>query len=143
MNIKMKFKVVTFLLGILLFPMIGCDKDEDKQYDLPRAEISLPTEGQVYYRGNTLFFSATFQSERGLKECTLYLKEDNQLKGWDDPWTPEQTIELSGNHMSVENEILFQPNIPFDIKSTDYVLVLLVVDLDLNYSTYQVPITID
>jgi hypothetical protein len=137
-KISMLFSLLTGLIMVT-----SCSKDEKKVFTLPTATITKPTDGQVFYRGNTIFFSASFQSERGLKECTLYLRESKSMKGWDDPWTPEQTIPLTGHSMSVDNEILFEPNIPFDIKSTNYELVLLVVDLDLNFSTYQIPIVIE
>jgi hypothetical protein len=137
-------KLMIVLWGIFVTgSFIACSEEETTEPALPTAVVETPVDGQVFMRGSTLMLTADFTAEAGLKECTVYLKEASQLKGWDDPWTPEQTIPLDGKNQRIENQYLFEPSIPTDIKSTDYILVVLVVDSNLEYATYEIPITID
>ncbi|MCG8582664.1 MAG: DUF4625 domain-containing protein [Bacteroidales bacterium] len=141
MTRKITFYAVAFWLAII---GISCSDDDDAVTDLPTAIIESPVETQLYQRGNSMMLTASFESKIGLKECTVYLKEAQSLKGWDDPWTPEQTIALNLQMSDqIENQWLFEPYIPFDIKSGDYIFTLLVVDTELNYTSYEIPVTIE
>lgn len=141
MTQKIKYYAIACWLALI---GISCSEKEDTVEEVPAAQIEMPVEGQVYQRGGTIMLTADFESKVGLKECTAYLKEAQSLKGWDDAWTPEQTIALN-KEMSdrIENQWLFEPHIPFDIKSGDYIFTLLVVDTNLNYTSYEIPVTIE
>lgn len=142
MTHKLRYYALAFWL--VLIGMSCSDKDDSTLDNVPVAVIEKPAEGQLYQRGSTIMLTADFESGTGLKECTAYLKELKSLKGWDDPWTPEQTIILNEQMTyRIENQWLFEPTIPFDIKAGDYAFVLLVVDSDLNYSSYEIPIIIE
>lgn len=142
MTHKIKYYAIAFWLALI---GISCsDKDDAPVNELPTAIIEMPVDAQLYQRGSTIMLTADFESKAGLKECTAFLKEAETLKGWDDPWTPEQTIALNETKVDrIENQWLFEPSIPFDMKVGDYVFVLLVVDTNLNYTSYEIPITIE
>jgi len=141
MTHKIKYYAIACWLAII---GISCSDEDTPLEEAPVALIELPSEGQLYQRGSTIMLTAYFESPVGLKECTAYLKEANSLKGWDDPWTPEQTIALNTSKTDkLENQWLFEPSIPFDIKSGNYIFTLLVVDTKLNFSSYEIPITIE
>ncbi|WP_430816481.1 DUF4625 domain-containing protein [Carboxylicivirga sp. RSCT41] len=141
MTYKIKYYAIACWLAII---GISCSDEDSPADEAPAAVIELPTEGQLYQRGSTIMLTAEFEAKPGLKECTAYLKEAQSLKGWDDPWTPEHTIALNGaDHDRIENQWVFEPYIPFDIKSGDYIFTLLVVDTELNYTSYEIPVTIE
>ncbi|TLX78382.1 DUF4625 domain-containing protein [Labilibacter sediminis] len=140
MMIKGWIKKACILL-VLSGIIFSCKKDETEDTTSPTAKIILPEVNTEYLRGSTLMFSATFSDDIQLKECTVYITEG--LKGWDDPWNPEEeTFPLSGTQDEISNQYLFATTIPNSIKSSNYILVILVVDQALNYSRYEVPIKI-
>ncbi len=141
MTHKLKYYALALYLALI---GISCSDEAAPVAEPPTAVIELPVANQHYTRGSTIMLTADFESNVGLKECTAYLKEARSLKGWDDPWTPEQTIALKAQNTDrIENQWLFEPTIPFDMKSGDYVFTLLVVDSELNYSSYEIPIVIE
>lgn len=139
----MNFKCLLALVFLLPY-LTSCQKDETEDTTPPEAIISLPTDNTVYYRGNTLMFTGHFTDDIELKECTFYLAQGlKATRGWDEPWEPDpQTFPLSGKEDSLVEQHLFQLTIPGDIMAGNYILRVLTVDMTLNYSTTEIPITI-
>ncbi len=130
---------------MLLLPlMLACEKDENEDTTPPVADVALPTDNTLYYRGNTLMFTGYFSDDVELKECTFYLAQGlKAARGWDSPWQPDaQTFQLSGTEDTLVEQYLFELMIPSDIMSGDYVLTILTVDKALNYCTTEIPISI-
>ncbi len=131
-------------IGLILF--MACDKEESTQDVIPpSSEIIMPQTQTTYYRGNTLMFTANFKDDIALKECTVYLSEQlKATRGWDDPWNPDPvTFPLAGTDDAISDQFLFETNIPLEMKSGDYLLVVLTVDQALNFSRTEIPITIE
>lgn len=138
---KNKYLIVLMLLLPL---MLACEKDKNEDTTPPVADITLPIDNTLYYRGNTLMFTGYFSDDVELKECTFYLSQGlKATRGWDEPWKPEaQTFPLTGKEDSLVEQHLFELMIPNDIMSGDYVLTILTIDQALNYSTTEIPIQI-
>lgn len=130
------------ILLVLCSTVASCKKDDDEgDVVAPTATILSPIENDTYLRGNTLYLNAEFSDDVELMECRVFLTE--ALKGWDETWIPEELIfPLSGTNDAIADQFLFENAIPSNIKSTNYILVVLVVDHALNYTRYELPIEI-
>ena len=140
--IKVNRKLMLLAMSLLLF--VACDKDEITDTTAPVAIVTAP-QAQTYYRGNTLMFSATFTDDTELKECTVYLtqQQSKNTRGWDDPYNPDAvTFPLSGKEDAINDQYLFETSIPFDIMASDYYVVVVTSDQSHNFSTIQIPIHI-
>lgn len=135
--------IKTMVIGLMLIATLACSKDEDRTS--PIAEIITPANGTQYYRGENIFLNAVFSDDdSGLKECSIDLVRIKGLKGWEDPWQPEiHTITLSGLEKKVNDHIIFNASIPFDVMSGFYVMNFKVVDMAGNLSQFSKEIYVE
>ncbi|WP_282037005.1 Ig-like domain-containing protein [Saccharicrinis aurantiacus] len=144
MNIR-----VTVFLNLIFLSLVfaSCGKDEVEDTEAPTASISSPVENRVYPMSSTLFLSATFEDNKELKEVTCSLRKvsesNKSTMGWDEVWNPTPvTFPLSGTNDAIESQWLFEETIP-SIMIGDYVVVVTVSDHSKNFTTYEIPITIN
>lgn len=133
------------VLAMSLLLLEACGKDDIADTTAPEAFIETPVANTKYYRGNTLYFNASFTDDTALNECAVYLtsQQSKNTKGWDSPWNPDDHIfKLSGKEDAITDQYLFETTIPFNIMSGDYILVIVTSDQSLNYSQTEIPIYI-
>ncbi|WP_430817248.1 DUF4625 domain-containing protein [Carboxylicivirga sp. RSCT41] len=136
-----QFKCIIAALALLLM-VSGCENDNDTIS--PSVEMETPAIGQKYFRGQIIYLNAHFSDEggSGLKECVLGISP--VLKGWDDPWRPdEEIVEISGSTQTLENYIVFNGEIPYDIMSGSYVISVRVTDNNGNLTQFSRNIEIE
>ncbi|MCG8580978.1 MAG: DUF4625 domain-containing protein [Bacteroidales bacterium] len=132
-------------LAILVFGLFAtaCSDDDPADTEAPTALIGSPVAEMVYQRGQSIIVSAGFEDNQALSHVEVSISEASELKGWDDPWEETETIELSGKSQSLSSYVLFGEAIPMEIKSGSYKLEFLVVDMELNYTKYDIALTIE
>lgn len=120
----------------------GCSKDDSVDTIAPTALINSPVEEMVYQRGQSIVLNATFEDNVALSHADVSISSV-ALKGWNTPWEAIETFEFSGKSQQLSAYELFGEPIPVDIMSGAYRLEILVVDKELNYTRYDIAITIE
>ncbi|GEM_PF-3590884 len=100
-----------FLIVALIASLtISCGDDVDATK--PDVTIQTPSESDEYAVGETIYFTATFSDNKGLKSCLVSISLVQGV-GDGNPWTPSSmSIPLSGTSQSVDNITLFGEPIP-------------------------------
>lgn len=108
-----RFNLLLFIVLIALFSTSCGDKTKDEvDATKPEANIQTPSENDEFAIGETIYLTATFTDNKGLKNCVVSI---SLVQGNDDgnPWAPTpMTIPLSGTSQSVDNITLFGGAIP-------------------------------
>lgn len=133
----MKSSIKALLVVLIVVLSTNCTKDEDRTS--PLVDIATPAIAADYIRGGNIYFNAIFtDDDSGLKECIVSLSHLKATRGWEDPWMPEEEIiSLSGKKQELDQHIIFNQSIPFDVMSGYYVLNIRVVDNAGNISQYS------
>lgn len=138
----MKLSNCIFLvIAIVVVFLTSCEEEGDKQS--PIVDMNTPSIGQSYQRSGFIRLNANFTDEggSGLKECILEISP--VLKGWDTPWAPKaEVVLLQGNTHSIEDHIIFNGEIPYNIMSGEYVIGVRVTDNEGNLTQFSRNITI-
>lgn len=137
-----------YKIGVLMLMVFGllsgaCSKDDPADTEAPTAVFTSPVEEAVYQRGQSIIVNGTFEDNNALSHIEVTIKEADALKGWDEPWQAQETIELAGKSQSLSSYELFKQAIPMDIKLSNYTVEFLVVDSKLNYTKYDITLTIE
>lgn len=106
----------TFALCLLVFATIACGGGDDgPDTQGPTVEITTPNTTEIYKRGEALPLVATFNDNRGLKDCKITIEYISglpgsaELKGVGSPWSPAEnnevhTISFNGSKSQDVNE---------------------------------------
>ena len=134
---------IQLLLLITVMPACSDDDDDDKDITAPVITVLKPAASDQYLRGGVIIINADLADDVALKEMELSLMAIKALKGIDTPWSPEiQRVPLSGKTQQIRNVMVFT-EIPSDIMSGSYILMIKVTDEAGNHVNKNVPITIE
>ncbi len=141
-----KYGYGTSLLLILLIIFgsffASCEKEGD--VESPIAQIDAPEIGQKYYRGGVIYLNTLITDNEGLDRCEVSMASTKSTFGWDDPWEPEtDVIMLSGTEHHIEEHLLFNGPIPFEVMSAPYVINIRIYDVNGNMTHYSRNIEIE
>jgi len=138
---RLKSRILVVLLVGLVFG--SCSKDDPTDTMAPTAVISSPQENTTFLRGQSLVCNAIFEDNVELSHVEVSISNVSNLKGYDTPWVASETIELAGQKQELASYVLFNEAIPVEIMSGNYMLEFMVVDKSLNYTNYEINISIE
>ncbi len=131
------------LMLVLTVSVSSCKDDKDNDSVPPVIKVIKPISLDKFARGGMILIDADLSDNENLATLELSLSTQKAIFGFDTPWTPAtQTLKLSGKSYQMRNQAAFG-EIPSDIMSADYILVMKLSDAKGNTTTSTVTITIE